>query len=425
MARKASSSRSSSSQSSSTKRANGGKRPNPLLTLIGALLIAITAYCSTSGADGNVTPPTSAPSTRVAPATTIPITPTIPPTAVSSGGLQTFTLGTQGFGAQKGFWQVFFTNPSGSSDRTTYRGGLDEILASAIGTVTRTLDIAAFEWNSPALTTAVADAARRGVLVRMVVDDEHTMEDSNTTIQTVISAGANVVDDERSALMHDKFMILDSTTVWTGSWNYTINDTYRNNNNALALRSRNAVAIYQAEFDEMFANGSFGPRSTRGANQTFTQDGVPVQVYFAAEDDVVGALRTTLSGATRSIRFMAFSFTLEDVGQVLLDRATAGVSVTGIFETTGSETRFSELTSLFCAGLDARQDGGPFVLHHKVFIVDERIVIAGSFNFSAGARDSNDENMFIITDPDLAAQYIAEFNRRFAQARRPLNLTCN
>ncbi len=423
MARKSSSSTRSSSRSSSS-RSSGRRKPNPLLTLLGAIVIAVTAYCGTNGLDLDSPPATTAPSTRVITPTTAPAT-TVAPTAVTSSGLQTFTIGTQGFGAQKGFWQVFFTNPSGSSDRSTYRGGLDEILAAAIGTVTRTLDIAAFEWNSPALTTAVADAARRGVRVRMVVDDEHTMQDTDTTIQTVISAGANVVDDERSALMHNKFMILDSTTVWTGSWNYTVNDTYRNNNNALALRSRNAVAIYQAEFDEMFANGSFGPRSTRGANQTFTQDGTPVQIYFAAEDDVVGALRTTLSGATRSIRFMSFSFTLEDVGQVLLDRAAAGVSVTGIFETTGSETRFSELTPLFCAGLDARQDGGPFVLHHKVFIVDERIVIAGSFNFSAGARDSNDENMFIITDPDLAAQYIAEFNRRFAQARRPLNLTCS
>jgi len=60
-----------------------------------------------------------------------------------------------------------------------------------------------------------------------------------------------------------------------------------------------------------------------------------------------------------------------------------------------------------------------------VFIVDDNIVIAGSFNFSASARDSNDENLFIITDPDLAQQYIIEFNRRFAEARRPLNLSCN
>lgn len=416
--RRSTNSRSRSSGSGGSRK----RRANPILTLLGAIVIGVAAYCTSNG--GAVTPPTSPPPvTQPAPSTLVP---TIPPTAVSGGtsGVTPITV-RQGSGAQKGFWQVYFTSPSGSSDRSTYRGGIDENLALAIDGVTRTLDIAAFEWNSPALTTAVANAARRGVRVRMVVDDEHTLEDADTTIQQVISAGANVVDDARTAFMHNKFMILDGSVVWTGSWNYTSNDTYRNNNNAIALRSRNAVTIYQAEFDEMFANGQFGPRSPRGASQSFTQDGVPIQILFGAEDDVTSAINAVLNGAQRSIRFMAFSFTLEDIANVILARGRAGVNVQGIFETTGSETRFSELTPLFCAGFDVRQDGGPFVLHHKVFIVDERTVIAGSFNFSANARESNDENLFIITDPDLAAQYMAEFNRRYAESRRPLGLTCN
>ena len=41
------------------------------------------------------------------------------------------------------------------------------------------------------------------------------------------------------------------------------------------------------------------------------------------------------------------------------------------------------------------------------------------------ATNSNDENMVIISDPDLAAQYIAEFNRRWAEAKAPDGLTCN
>jgi len=418
MTKKASSSKSTSStkrkstsskSASSSKRTSGG-RPNPILLVLGLILAAVASYCGVSSS-GNTTPPTTAPLTQGAPSTAV------------TGGVQPITV-RQGFGAQKGFWQVYFTNPSGSSDRTTYRGGIDENLAAALGSVTATLDIAAFEFNSPALTTAIVAAAQRGVRVRMVTDDEHGMEDDDSTIQQLINAGVNVVDDSRSALMHDKFMILDSSVLWTGSWNYTINDTYRNNNNALVLRSRQAVTAYQAEFDEMFVNGQFGTTSPT-STVSFNQDGTPIQVYFAAEDDVVGAISRTLGGAQRSIRFMAFSFTLEDVAQVMLARSQAGVTVQGIFETTGSQTQFSELTPLFCAGLDARQDGGPYVLHHKVFIVDDNIVIAGSFNFSANARDSNDENLFIITDPDLAAQYITEFNRRFAEARRPLNLSCN
>jgi phosphatidylserine/phosphatidylglycerophosphate/cardiolipin synthase-like enzyme len=116
---------------------------------------------------------------------------------------------------------------------------------------------------------------------------------------------------------------------------------------------------------------------------------------------------------------MAFSFTLQSVSNVLLEQASAGVKVDGIFERVGSETDDSQLTRLFCANLPVRQDGSSFVLHHKVFIVDTDTVITGSFNFSANAAASNDDNILIIQDRDLAAQYIAEYDRRWKEAKEP------
>lgn len=340
------------------------------------------------------------------------------------GNVTTISIG-QGFGAQRGFWQVFFTAPTGSRNPADYVNGIDVQLAAAINNTQRTLDIAAYEFNDPALTQAVLDAHRRGVRVRMVTDDRDGIGDDETTIHRLVGAGIPVVDDGRSALMHNKFMILDGTTVWTGSWNYTINDTYRNNNNALALRSRQAVANYQAEFDEMFSGRQFGPRSPRNTpHSSFNQDGIPIQVYFAAEDDVVTALLNALDTADTTIRFMTFSFTIDEISQLMLSKASSGVRVQGIFETTGSETSSSELRPLFCAGLPVRQDGNPFILHHKVFIVDNDTVITGSFNISSNATNSNDENLVIIQDPTLAAQYIAEFERRWAEAVTPRGLAC-
>jgi len=351
---------------------------------------------------------------------------TIPGTEVANvpGNVTTINVG-QGFGAQKGFWQVFFTAPTGSRNPADYVNGIDRQLAAAIASTQRTLDIAAYEFNNPVLTQAVLDAKRRGIQVRMVTDDEDGIGDDQTTIHQFVDAGIPVVDDGRSALMHDKFMILDSTTVWTGSWNYTINDTYRNNNNALSLRSRQVVADYQREFDEMFTGRRFGPRSPSDTpNPSFSQDGVPIQIYFAAEDDVVTAILNTLNTADTNIRFMTFSFTIDQISQLMLTKAENGVQVQGIFETTGSETSSSELTPLFCAGLPVRQDGNPFILHHKVFIVDNDTVITGSFNISSNATNSNDENLLVIQDPALAAQYIAEFERRWAEAIAPSGLSC-
>lgn len=48
-------------------------------------------------------------------------------------------------------------------------------------------------------------------------------------------------------------------------------------------------------------------------------------------------------------------------------------------------------------------------MHHKVFILDRETVIFGSFNFTNSANDENDENIVIVKDPALAAQFAAEF----------------
>jgi phosphatidylserine/phosphatidylglycerophosphate/cardiolipin synthase-like enzyme len=378
------------------------------------------------------TNPTRVPATRV-PATSSSASsatrppsvgsPTRPPsvgsTAVAAAptGVTTLPVGL-GFGAQKGFWTLYFNAPSGSNVASTYVNGIDVPLAQAIDGVQRTLDIVAFEFNNVVLTEAVLNAHERGVQVRIVTDDEHGLEEEDESIPRFIEAGIPVVDDNRSALMHDKFMILDSQVVWTGSWNYTVNDTYRNNNNTIAFRSQRAVQAYQAEFDEMFLRGEFGPRSTEGVTE-FTQDGVAIKILFAAEDPVIPEVVSQINSAQNNIRFLAFSFTQDDMGQAILAQAAAGVNVQGVFETTGSQTASAELRPMYCAGLNVRQDGNRYVLHHKVVIIDDHTVVTGSFNFSASATESNDENLLVIRDPDLAALYIQEFERRFAESRLP------
>jgi len=71
------------------------------------------------------------------------------------------------------------------------------------------------------------------------------------------------------------------------------------------------------------------------------------------------------------------------------------------------------------AGLEVIQDGNPYLMHHKVFVVDGQTVILGSFNFSQNAETENDENLLIVDDPALAQAFTAEFERVLAQAKNP------
>ncbi|MDX2139272.1 MAG: phospholipase D-like domain-containing protein [Chloroflexota bacterium] len=389
-------------------------------SFLAAVALGIVALlASLVGVDVNAPAPTI-----VAPTEIFQPLPTQPP-VLSERGVTQFTL-PQGFGARKGFWEVLFTAPTGSSRRSLYQGGLEIQLAAAIDAAQRSIDLAAYEFNLPLLTDALIRAHQRGVVVRVVTDDEAGFDDRETTLRQLVEARIRVVIDARRALMHNKFVIIDSTSVWVGSWNFTVNDTYRNNNNMLIIRSRAAVENFQAEFNEMFDQRLFGPNSpSQTPRPDFRQDGIPIRTFFAPEDDVLTALLAEVGGAQQSIQFLVFSFTVDSIAQQMIARAGSGVRVQGIFEVTGSETQFSELRPLFCAGLDARQDGNPYRLHHKVFIIDGRTVITGSFNISQNAVESNDESLVIITDPDLAAEYVREFDRRWAESRLPQGIECN
>jgi phosphatidylserine/phosphatidylglycerophosphate/cardiolipin synthase-like enzyme len=114
---------------------------------------------------------------------------------------------------------------------------------------------------------------------------------------------------------------------------------------------------------------------------------------------------------------MAFSFTQNDMGNAILARAKAGVKVSGVFETTGSNTQFSEYKTFSQEGLEVYTDGNPYVMHHKVIIIDDRITIFGSFNFSENADKRNDENLLIVEDPAIARAFKTEYERVLAVAK--------
>ena len=143
----------------------------------------------------------------------------------------------------------------------------------------------------------------------------------------------------------NKFVVIDGLYVWTGSTNLKPNAFYRNNNNAMLIRSSRLAQNYTAEFEELFA-GKFGKSSPKGIpNRMVTVSGTRIETYFESEGDV-GARLAALIEEAHSVRFMAFSFTdsLEwtegstqrSVMMLLRDRALAGaLDVRGIIEASG------------------------------------------------------------------------------------------
>jgi phosphatidylserine/phosphatidylglycerophosphate/cardiolipin synthase-like enzyme len=320
------------------------------------------------------------------------------------------------------FYQLYFTSVINTSDESRHHGAVvEQALIAAIDGAQSTIDGALFELNAPDTTAALVRALGRGVQVRLVMDNEHALEDPESTAEEIIAAGAQTRSDERSALMHSKFLIFDGRAVWTGSMNITRNGMYNNNNNAMLIQSEQLVANYQAEFEEMFIDGFFARRGDPRpvAARTINIGDTTIETYFSPEDGeaIENRIAELARGAQSSIRVMSFSFTLDSIGAAMIEAHNRGVTVQGVFETTGSLQ--GQMRPLACAGAEMRQDGNPDILHHKVFIFDEQIVVMGSFNFSASARDNNTENLLIIHNPVIAAAYTAEWQARFNEGRAP------
>lgn len=306
------------------------------------------------------------------------------------------------------WYSLYFTNPGGAA-ASSLRGGPDAMLAAAIDAASESVDVAAQQINLWSIRDALIEAHQRGLRVRVVTETDYA---NNPEIQALVLAGISLREDERSPLMHNKFVVIDEEEVWTGSMNLTVNGAYRNNNNLLRIRSTQLAGQYTKEFEEMFVEDRFGALSWPEISpSTVEVGGTQIEVLFSPDTRVGERITALLLGAEKSIYVMAFNLTLDPIADAILRRAGEGIDVQGLFDAGQSQNQGSDVARLAEAGVDIMLDGNPRKMHHKVIIVDERIVITGSYNFSRNAEEKNDENVLIIYSPKLAGQYLQEFLR--------------
>ncbi|MCS7014717.1 MAG: phospholipase D-like domain-containing protein [Gemmatales bacterium] len=319
--------------------------------------------------------------------------------------------------------RVYFTQPGLPATDSRHPA---RALAHYISQARQTLDLCAHELDSAIITQAILEAHQRGVCVRVVTETAYSDEDS---IRRLKEAGIPVVHDQRDgALMHNKFIVLDNQAVWTGSMNFTDNCTGRNDNHALYIADARLAENYATKFRWMFEQRRFGSPPGKLDRIPYPQitwdDGTLLENYFAPHDRVADKILLRVRQATRSIRFLAFSFTHRGIADAMLERARQGVEVSGVFERRQAHAAHSmyQLFASFGPPVQVYLDGNKYNMHHKLMILDGRVTIGGSFNWSMSADKDNDENVIILHSEALAKQFEREFCRVFEQARSQTSL---
>lgn len=149
------------------------------------------------------------------------------------------------------------------------------------------------------------------------------------------------------------------------------------------------------------------------------------KVCFTPGQNCTEQLIMVLAQAKRSIWVQAYSFTSAPIAKALVAAKNRGLDVRVILDKSQRRQKYSAATFLYHHGIPTWIDDKPAIAHNKVMIIDKRIVVTGSFNFTKAAQYRNAENLLIIHDFGLAKLYQQNWQQRVQVSQIYLQPTKN
>lgn len=134
-----------------------------------------------------------------------------------------------------------------------------------------------------------------------------------------------------------------------------------------------------------------------------------IEVYFSPRGGCTDAIVKELGNAKKTVLVQAYSFTSAPIAKALVAAHKRGVDVRVILDKGQRTRKYSSADFLAHAGITTLIDARHAIAHNKVMVIDGRVVITGSFNFSKAAEERNAENLLVIRDRPLAAKYTANW----------------
>jgi hypothetical protein len=152
------------------------------------------------------------------------------------------------------------------------QGGCAQAITEAVNNAKAEVCVQAYTFDSSAIANSLAEARRRGLNVMVVMDAGKCYDDRNRA-RWLHERGVTVRVDSRHTIAHNKIMIIDGTTVITGSFNFTEVADKSHAENVLVLREPTVAAKYHANWEEHWNHStSFEPRKLAAITGTITPE---------------------------------------------------------------------------------------------------------------------------------------------------------
>ncbi len=128
-------------------------------------------------------------------------------------------------------------------------------IISLIDRANRSVSVAVYSFTHEGIADALIRAKERGLSVRVIIESEQVT--SYSQYGKLRAAGIEVKLDKNPYLMHNKFVVVDSKVVATGSFNYTESADKKNDENLIIIWNPEVSSEYESEFEEMW-EGVYG-----------------------------------------------------------------------------------------------------------------------------------------------------------------------
>lgn len=130
------------------------------------------------------------------------------------------------------------------------RGGATEAIVKEINAAKSEILVQAYSFTSKPIAKALVDARKRGVRIEAVLDKSQRRE-KYTSADFIAHAGISTYIDDRHAIAHNKIIIIDKSTLITGSFNFTKAAEEKNAENLLVMKgNKPLVERYIRNFQE-------------------------------------------------------------------------------------------------------------------------------------------------------------------------------
>jgi phosphatidylserine/phosphatidylglycerophosphate/cardiolipin synthase-like enzyme len=142
-----------------------------------------------------------------------------------------------------------------------------------------------------------------------------------------------------------------------------------------------------------------------------------LRVYFSPNGGCTDAIVSQINQAKTEILLQAYSFTSKPIARALIQAHKRGVRISAVLDKSNRRQQYSAATFLKNMGIPVFIDDKHAIAHNKIMIIDNRVVITGSFNFSMAAENKNAENLLILDDlPDLTRAYRENFQNHLGHS---------